>query len=309
MNSTAQKLVRKFDAASVHRMARANAKDGPTQPLFHYTTEEAFRSIIQSETFWFTSIYCMDDKTELSFGFAIAHDLLNAAMRRESDVIKTFLKPLVDKFGIQKIKSRFEFYSVSFGQSDDEQQWIDYAARGSGVAMGLAPQFFALLRIKDPKPEEITFLGKVSYGEEQARARHASIIDSAIWTVKGAYRRGLLWKADDEREFLDQMAAQMYVEILWNSVTSKADKWSHQSETRLLALNDLRNPKLMIRNADKRPRLELPQPLLKKNLVEVMLGPRAEDAMNDRMRSFLDEHQLTRVSVTKSAKQLQNDGE
>jgi hypothetical protein len=50
-------------------MARANAKDSPTQPLFHYTTEQAFYSIIQSETFWFTSIYYMDDDAELSFGF------------------------------------------------------------------------------------------------------------------------------------------------------------------------------------------------------------------------------------------------
>jgi hypothetical protein len=59
----------KFNAASVKRMARANAKDSPTQPLFHYTTEQAFYSIIQSETFWFTSIYYMDDDAELSFGF------------------------------------------------------------------------------------------------------------------------------------------------------------------------------------------------------------------------------------------------
>jgi hypothetical protein len=69
MNSKAQKLVSKFNAASVKRMARANAKDSPTQPLFHYTTEQAFYSIIQSETFWFTSIYYMDDDAELSFGF------------------------------------------------------------------------------------------------------------------------------------------------------------------------------------------------------------------------------------------------
>jgi hypothetical protein len=97
------------------------------------------------------------------------------------------------------------------------------------------------------------------------------------------------------------MAAEMYVEVLWNSVTSKAEKWSHQRETRLLAMNDLKNPRLQIHNADKRPRVELPQRLLKKNIVEVMLGPRADDATKARVRTFPDNNQLTHVSVTAAA--------
>ena len=82
------------------------------------------------------------------------------------------------------------------------------------------------------------------------------------------------------------MAAEMYVEILWISVTSKDSKWGHQSETRLLAVNDLQAPKITIHNADTRPRVELPQPLLKKNIVEVMIGPKADDAAKDRVKIF-----------------------
>ena len=246
----------------------------------------------------------MDDDAELSFGFGVSHALLKAAMEREDVFAKGFLKPLVDDFKFEKIRARFEFYSASFGHKDDRQQWNDSAAGGSGVALGLGPEFFALLKTKDPKPEETTFLGKVFYGEADAKARHAGVIDSAIWTVKQAYRAGLLLNVEDEEEFLHHMAAEMYVEVLWNSVTSKSDKWSHQCETRLLAINDLRNPKLEIHNAEKRPRLELPQPLLKRNIAEVMLGPTADDGAKARVRTFLDEHQLAHVSVTASAAQL-----
>jgi hypothetical protein len=243
----------------------------------------------------------MDDDAELLFGFGVSHALLAAAMQREDVLTKTFLKPLVDDYKFEQIRARFEFYSVSFGQKDDAQQWNDYAHGGTGVAIGLAPGFFSLLKTKDPKPEETTFLGKVIYGEADAKVRHAGVIDSAISILKQAFRAGLLLKVEDEEEFLHHMAAEMYVEILWNSVISKASKWSHQCETRLIAMNDLRNPKLEIQNADERPRVELPQPLLTKNIVEVMLGPEADNATKVRVRSFLDEIRLPHVPVTAAA--------
>jgi hypothetical protein len=44
----------------------------------------------------------------------------------------------------------------------------------------------------------------------------------------------------------------------------------------LLALNSLKDPKLKIYNAAVKPRVELPQPLLKTCLAEVMIRPKAD---------------------------------
>ena len=77
---------------------------------------------------------------------------------------------------------------------------------------------------------------------------------------------------------------------------------------RLLAVNDLRNPKLEIHNATERPRVELPQPLLKTNITEVMLGPKADDAAKIRVRTFLDQNQLPHVPVTVAAARLLGEG-
>jgi hypothetical protein len=95
-----------------------------------------------------------DDDAELSFGFGVAHGLLSAAMEREDVLTKKFLKPLVDDYKFEKIRSRFEFYSASFGQKDDAEQWNDYAAGGSGVALGLA---LPSLTRKTPSPKKPFF--------------------------------------------------------------------------------------------------------------------------------------------------------
>jgi hypothetical protein len=215
--------------------------------------------------------------------------------------VKTILKPLVEDVGFDRIRKRFEFYSASFGQKDDPRQWTDYADNGKGVALGLAPKFFSIVKSGDFKPEEKIFLGKVEYGEPSAKIRHAAIVDSAVETVKQAYKQGLLLKAEDEEVFLHLMAAEMYVEILWNSVTTKADKWSQPAEARLLAVNDLKNPGIEIKNAPKFPRVEIPQPLLKANITEIMMGPKADDDIRAKVRQFLDDNGLASVPAMSAA--------
>jgi hypothetical protein len=51
-----ESAVEAFHEASMKRMAQGNAADEPKEPLFHYTSEKALFSIIESEKFWFTSI-------------------------------------------------------------------------------------------------------------------------------------------------------------------------------------------------------------------------------------------------------------
>jgi hypothetical protein len=301
MHRRAEKLADRFNLASVHRMAKGNGRDAPTQPLFHYTSVAALAAIIGSETFWFTSVYHMDDDQELSFGFKISHSLLAAALEREDANVKVFLKPVVEDIGFSRIRNRFEFYSASFGQNDDAKQWADYADGGKGVAIGLAPKFLGFEKKEDFKPEEKIFLGKVEYGEPAAKIRHAAIVDSAVQTIKQAHKQGLLLKAEDEEAFLHLMAAYMFVEILWNSVTTKSDRWSHQIETRLLAVNDLKNPGIEIKNAPARPRVEIPQPLLKTNITEVMMGPTADDDARAKVRKILDDNGLPNVAVTSAS--------
>ncbi len=300
LSAAIAEAVAKFHDTSTQRMAKANVADEPTEPLFHYTNESALFSIIKSEQFWFTSIYHMDDTEELTFGFSVAQALLRKAVESGDTLTRMFCEELANADELQKIKKLFEFYSVSFGVKDDTKQWEKYAKGGRGIALGLAPAFFKPLMTASPKPEETIFLGKVVYGDAQARARHSQVIDEAIDTIKRTQKAGSIKNGQEARIFFQHMAAEMTVETLWNSVTTKDSSWSHQNETRLLALNNLKNPSVKIHNADKTPRLELPQPFLKQNLTEVMVGPNADGGAKIRVRAFLDSHGLAHVPVTRA---------
>jgi hypothetical protein len=297
-----ERAVEAFHDASMKRMAQANAADEPGEPLFHYTSEKALFSIIESEKFWFTSIYHMDDKEELTFGFNMARSLLQAAVATGDQLTRMFCEELVDEEDLKKIKTLFEFYSISFGLKDDPQQWASYGDSGRGVALGLAPAFFHPAPFEDPenpKLEEHIYFGKVVYGDEAARARHSIVIDAAIDAIKQAHAAGSIRNGQDAQMFFRHISAEMTVEILWNCVTTKDSNWSHQNETRLLALNNFRSPHLPIYDADERPRVEIPQPLLKKSIAEVMVGPSADSAAEERVRRFLEAHGLAHVPVTR----------
>lgn len=87
--------------------------------------------------------------------------------------------------------------------------------------------------------------------------------------------------------FCRHLAASMYTEIIWNCVTTQDSKWSHQNEMRILVRNFLKDPELPIVNAEIRPRIEIIQPRLKQSIVEVMIGPKADEGAVERVRTGL----------------------
>jgi hypothetical protein len=138
--------------------------------------------------------------------------------------------------------------------------------------------------------------------QRDARARHSKVLEAAFALIKRVDAAGWIRTKEEAVKFCHHLAASMYVEILWNCITIKDSNWSHQNEMRLLARNFLKNPRLPIVNADKRPRLEIVQPLLQTSIVEVMIGPHSDPGAFTRMRQFLNSRGLPGVPVTRAAR-------
>jgi hypothetical protein len=301
-----EEVLAAFRDASDRRITDANAADAPKQPLFHYTNERALFSIIRTEQFWFSSIFHMDDTEELTFGFNMSRALLQEAIAKKRGLVHDFCRGLLEDDDLKKvIRESIAFYSVSFGLRDDIQQWKSYGDQERGVALGLAPEFFRPAPPVDPdhpEPEEEIFYSKVSYGEADTRARHSTVIEAAFALIEQVEHAGWLRTKQDAAIFCHHLSASMYPEILWNCVTTKESKWSHQNEMRLLARNFLKETRLPIVDPDKKPRVEINQPRLRESIVEVMIGPKADSEAVARVRKFLVSHGLSRVAVTLAAR-------
>jgi hypothetical protein len=305
-NPQIEKVLAAYCDASNRRMTNANADDAPKQPLFHYTNEKALSNIVKSEQFRFSSIFHMDDTEELTFGFNVSRALLQEAIAKQDGLARDFCQGLLEDDDLKNvIRESIAFYSISFGLRDDIKQWKRYGDHECGVALGLAPEFFRPVPPADPdhpKPEEEIFYGKVSYGEADARVRHSTVIEAALALIKQVQEAGWLRTKQDAAMLCHHLRASMYPEIFWNCVTTKESKWSEQNEMRLLARNFLKKPRLPIVDADKKPRVEIAQPRLRKSIVEVMIGPKADYDALERVRTFLVSHGLPEVRVTRAAR-------
>src|SRR5690349_17597704 len=104
-----ERAVEQFGIRSRQRMADASERDTPTTPLFHYTSEAALHSIVESEKFWFTSIYYMDDVNELDFGFGVSHSTVMNRRTGATKIVEMFLREVFSKDDLPKLKKIFEF--------------------------------------------------------------------------------------------------------------------------------------------------------------------------------------------------------
>ncbi len=282
-----------------------DAHDKPNAPVFHYTSWDGFRGIMQSESFWLHSIFCMNDKTELDYGWNISRDLLlqrNLAAHLSSDeLVKVFCAPQLAADRRLWLRQRFDFYSISFGVRDDDRQWCTYGDKRRGVAVGLKPHLFSNVSKPAPAPEDKVYMARVLYGSSECTERHRLAIDFAFSILEEARQRGLVRTDASGLALVRTVATLMNVPLIWNSVTTKCATWRHEKELRMLATNDLTRPHLPIRRRDDgRSYIVIPMPLRRiGSISEIMVGADADGSAENEVRRLLNKWGVPDVPVNR----------
>ncbi len=295
LSAEARKIVNEYETWWDQWANARDKQDKPSAPVFHYTSWAGFRGIMQSESFWLHSIFCMNDETELDYGLGIAREELArrnfAGHLSGDDLVKAFVGSQLAIDRVQAIRKRFGFYSMSFGERDDDGQWQTYGDERRGVAIGLGPDLFANVDLKSARPEDRTYVAKVLYGSGECRRRQAHALDVALEMLRTAQIRGIIRKSEIG-QLLQSISTLMNAALVWNSVTTKDTGWEHERELRMLAVNDLGNPHLPVcARDDGRPYVIIPAPLRKPGIIsEIMIGadapPGAEKEVEESLRAL-----------------------
>lgn len=122
------------EAAFQPYLAGLEAEEPP--PIFHYTRDDALKSILGTGTFRLTDAFQLNDPTELTHGLKLLDSVLAEAAEdgpSEFAVFHNRMKRFVDEGGVRAVA---HYFIGSFSLlGDDLPQWRSYADDGRGFAL------------------------------------------------------------------------------------------------------------------------------------------------------------------------------
>lgn len=282
-----QRYIDEFKAWDDHE--RQRYEKAVDKPLHHYTDMPGFVGMLEGGKLWLTSIFHMNDPSELSHGVEIALSRLHHHLEKNESVNVLATTPLVlDSFCqrmqdvlLNDVADAFGFFVGSFSRAgDDLGQWRSYADDARGVAIEISPEWFQPSDSTKELPiEERYVVAEVVYDEVVARERQFAPIDRAVEIVKEVAPT-LAKDRAIRLLFLAELRLALSVPILWNSLTTKHPAYRNEQETRLILLNDIRRLETVIKTRTRGSQIvsyvPISFPADRKNIIrKVMIGPAA----------------------------------
>ena len=156
----------------------------PTAPevLYHYTNAQAFREILSSGTVWASDIRYLNDASEVTYVSDVLKSVIKDAMTSvhhddERELLERIAKTF-DPTGMVRV------FALCFSECHDSiPQWIAYAGRRGGFAMGmeLSPRLLqAKHAIEDGIQPGPGHLMKVVYDNDALRALSTDLLAHVV---------------------------------------------------------------------------------------------------------------------------------
>jgi hypothetical protein len=152
-------------------------------PLYHFTSSTGLAGILSTGHFWATHIRDFDDPAELRHAFAIAADMVEAALARAtSRCVRAVLTGV--KTALTTFEDHFDLYVVSLCERHDlEDMWKDYADQDRGFAFEIVPDGDPdRAPTREDKP--VLILRKVIYDEAHQRELFNAVIERVVGEVE-----------------------------------------------------------------------------------------------------------------------------
>lgn len=123
-------------------------QDQPRAPLYHYTTLEGLRGIVNSGTMWASDLGFLNDPEEITYGATVIHDQVTRRLENSADpVTKGACKSILEAARFRRDSWKGPYsrcFSFSLSEADDVlSQWRGYAPNQDGVSIGFLSEALA----------------------------------------------------------------------------------------------------------------------------------------------------------------------
>ncbi len=210
--------------------------------LFHYTSLEGLKGILQNRSIWFSHINTLNDPLELQYGKKLILDVINGFYKEEEDGrIKLIFKNLIDLIkGFGEVM--YHGYVACFCEEENLlSQWRSYAAMGGGYNLGIlfnsGTKF--VLNQDDLSKDSFIILRKVIYDPEQQK----NIVNDYIAKIISGARQAMIRWNDQEEEIPPAWEPQVAIEsvnLLFDIMFCfKNEVFKEEKEWRLIKANPL----------------------------------------------------------------------
>jgi hypothetical protein len=142
--------------------------------VYHYTTVDAFKSIIESQELWLTDYAYLNDSSEVKHGLHIAQEVFGESLSETDSDLRDMLLGMVNLPANEQPRICVSCFSFA---RDSLTQWKGYGATALGIAFGVEPINF-LFGIGNPME---TGLAPVIYDDDTKRALLLGFVHD--WTL------------------------------------------------------------------------------------------------------------------------------
>jgi hypothetical protein len=270
----------RFDAWSKRQLLIEQTAATPTQPLYHYTGEEALFGILRHQKPWFFSHALQSDPREFEYSLDRAMQVIRQVGRSGDFWTKHFCGCLEDMLVTNGLATPFDFYLFSLSRHrDDPGQWRGYGKGGEGFAIGFSPLLLQPdINVLSANATENLHIGRVIYGDRDVDTRHRLVIKKAAVITSKIARRYPEWiRMVRPVPFLAAMSREVLAsQVVWNCLTAKELKFQEEREVRGIVMGVRANFDAHRKLLGTRAYIEVPMALKSPGAVaEILVGPLA----------------------------------
>ncbi len=253
----------------------------PTPELFHFTSPQGFRGIIENHQLWCTDVGFVNDPHEGDHGLSV----LKPVLKRKS-VYKPFMESVLTSDDLFGMKKAWTGYIACFCSAGEQPyMWQDYAAAGTGCA--LVFNYGALLAGANGGSRYAFF--RVLYDPAIQTRQIEQTVDHAIHLERESEISG--------RRHREEYWTDVEFALMTCAVRFKEPIWSREEEVRLWVSS---GPDAKPFEALGKPRVSVE--FKASSLKRVIRGPAAGDDLSiDKITKLLEQNHFGPVPVVDAA--------